>query len=346
MVAIKNSIFKKMKDSSKKKDLAIKVKKFALYTLAGFGVFVIVIFFLKTFFPSPLPQFSNYGKVIIPLLGEKISSSPGAISSVSSRDNGQLPPVTENDAAGGEVVEEGELTQRKVVKNASLSLLVGKAEEAAESIHKIANELSGFVFYSEVYEVSEGTKAGTVTIRVPAQNFDEAISKIKSLSLKVEREIIGSQDVTESFFDLEAQLKNLKVEEEQYLKIMEKAEKIEDILSVSQYLGNVRGQIEQVQGQLEYLKRQTEMSSITVSLTSESDIEVFGLRWRPLFIVKQAFRSMLNRLKNYAELMIAVLFGLPVTLLWLGTISLAIFLSWRVVRWLARKIFKIGASKK
>lgn len=235
--------------------------------------------------------------------------------------------------------EEGDLTQRKVIKNGSLSLLVKEAEETAENIKTIAKDLEGFVSESYVYEVSSGVKSGRITIRVPADRFDEAIEKVKGLAVKVEKENVSASDVTEEFIDLEARLKNLKAEEEQYLEIMKRAYTIKDMLDVSQRLSVVRGQVEQIEGQLKYLSRQIDMSSISVSLTSEADVEVFGIRWRPLYIAKQSFRTMLTGLTGYVDTMIRFAFGLPVLLVWLVTLGIAAFAGWKVISRIKRRFF-------
>jgi len=120
---------------------------------------------------------------------------------------------------------------------------------------------------------------------------------------------------------------------------MKRAVNINDVLQVQKRLGDVRGQIEQLQGQLNYLSRQIDMSTISVSMTSEADIEVFGIRWQPLFIIKQALRNMLTGLTSYANSMISFLFFLPQLLLWLATIALILYIVWRIIKWLRRKFF-------
>lgn len=226
---------------------------------------------------------------------------------------------------------------RQVVKDGSLELLVKKAEATAEKIKAIAAELDGFVDDIDIKNVSETSKSGTVVIRVPADNFDEALVKIKELAIKVDKESASATDVTEVFVDLEARMKNLKAEEAQYLKILDQAKKIEDILNVSSQLGSVRGEIERLEGKIKYLSGQVDMSSITVSLTEEADVQFFGIRWRPLFVLKQAVRDMFAGLSGYADSMIALIFFLPTLLLWLVTLV--------AVLWVARKIYRFVKHK-
>lgn len=229
-------------------------------------------------------------------------------------------------------------TDRKVEKNGSLKLLVKSAEESAKNIQNTAERLGGFVSNSYVYEVSLGIKAGQVVIRVPASSFNVAMDEIKKLAVKVEQENSSAQDVTEQYVDLTARLNNFKTQEEQYLGILKKAKTIEEILNVSSRLNEVRLQIEQLEGQLKYLNQQIDLAAIAVNLTEEGDIEVFGLRWRPLYVAKVALRDMMSGLTDYADAMIKFIFQLPVIILWLATFGLIIFAVWKVIKWVWEKI--------
>lgn len=235
---------------------------------------------------------------------------------------------------------ESQLTEKKIIKNGVLSLLVKSADQTAADMQGIAERLGGFVSASDVYQVLEGTKTGSVTIRVPADRFNQALDDTKKLAIKVERENVNAQDVTEQYIDLESRLKNLQAQEEQYLTILKQAVKIADILQVTAQLDQVRMQIEQTQGQLKYLSRQVDMASISANLTEEADVQVFGLRWRPLVVVKQAFRDMLTGLQAYVDSMIKLIFSLPSVLAWLITIGLIILIGWKILHWIWQRFLK------
>ena len=228
--------------------------------------------------------------------------------------------------------------ERKVIQTGSLDLLVKSAEKTARDIQGVAERLGGFTASTDIYDIGQDAKAGTITVRVAGDKFNIAFDEIKKFAIKVERENSDAQDVTEEYVDLEAALKNLRAQETQYLEIMKKAETIEDILNVSSHLGEVRGQIEQIEGQLKYLSRQVDMASITASLIEEGDVKVFGLSWRPLYVAKQALRSMLAGLADYVDSMINFVFQLPVILLWLATIGLIFMVGWKILRWIWKKI--------
>ncbi|HBE89757.1 MAG: hypothetical protein A3E37_02485 [Candidatus Andersenbacteria bacterium RIFCSPHIGHO2_12_FULL_46_9] len=219
---------------------------------------------------------------------------------------------------------------RKVVQSGTLDLVVNKAEEAATQAQALAQQAGGFVESLQIYEVVDGQKSGSVIIRVPANKFRETMDSLKALAINTENEVVNTQDVTAQYVDIEARLKNMRAEEVQYLSIMERAVKIEDVLNVTQRLSDVRGRIEQLEAQLKLLKAEVEMSSIVVNLTAEGDIEVFGIHWRPLVVIRQAFRDMLKSLAAYADQIIKFVFALPVILLWIATWGVGLLIAWKV----------------
>jgi len=235
---------------------------------------------------------------------------------------------------------ESQISDRKMIETGSLELLVNNADQTAKDMQGIAERLGGFVSASNVYEISEGIKTGSVTIRIPASNFSQAMDDVKKLAIKVEHESVNAQDVTEQYVDLESRLRNLQAQEQQYLIILKQAVKIADIMQVSAKIDEVRQQIEQIQGRLNYLSRQVDMASLSANLTEEADVQVFGLRWRPLYEIKLAFRNMLASLQSYVDSMIKVIFSLPIILLWLVTIGLVILICWKIGRWIWRRFFK------
>jgi hypothetical protein len=138
---------------------------------------------------------------------------------------------------------------------------------------------------------------------------------------------------------MEARLRNLRAEEAQYLIIMKSAYKVEDLLSVSEKLSEVRGQIEQQQAEFQTLSKQVETVAITISLRAVADAQVFGLNWRPLYQLKVAARDGLDALADYAGAMATILFFAPVILAWGITILLAIVICWRATQWVGRRFF-------
>lgn len=234
---------------------------------------------------------------------------------------------------------ETQVSDRKIVKNGSLSLLVKKVEDAASVVASIAEQSEGFVQSSNVYEGVSGSKSGSITIRVPSLYFDETVAELKKIAVEVQRESSDARDVTEQFIDLEARLKNLRAEESQYQEIMKRAVTIENTLSVASRLYDVRGRIEQVEGQLQYLSDETDMSLITISLTEEADAKVFGFRWRPLVSAKFALYSMLGALAGSFDVILALVIYIPVVALWFAVAFVVVMVGSRIINIIKQRYF-------
>lgn len=309
-----------------------RLKKTALYILAGLGGLAL----LSVLFAAPVFFFFSRSEVATP--PKSLTESPvGFGSNLSSGKSGAT-----RSGEGPTSKESGgmNLKERKIVKNGSLSLLVKKAEETATQIKKVAREAGGFVQNSNIYEVEKGVKGGVVSIRVPADKFREAMGEIKELAVEVKKEEENTRDVTERYLDIEARLENRRAEEEQYQQIMKQAEEVEDVLNVASRLSDVRGEIERLEAQLDYLEGEVDMSTITVNLTSEAEIEVLGIRWRPLYVVKKAAQDGLKSFTAYIDSMVKLIFRLPVIGLWSASILFLLVVILRILGFVWRRFVK------
>lgn len=218
------------------------------------------------------------------------------------------------------------LTDRLVIRNANLSLLVTNPVEANDRLSALAASLNGFVVSSNIYQSStdaQGNKImqASITFRVPSEQLDNALMQIRALAVEVQSENVTGQDVTAEFTDLESRLRNLEATEAQLVNIMDGATKTEEVLAVFNQLTYIREQIEQVRGQMKYYSKSAAMSAITVQLIPDvlaQPIEVGG--WRPEGVVKEAVEALVRAFQSLATgliwiglyaLPLIVIFGLP-----------------------------------
>lgn len=242
-------------------------------------------------------------------------------------------PVMMPYPTGGETAAE---VDQKIIRNGYLDLRVDDVSDAAVRVGSIAEERGGFVQESSVSERGDGTHAGSVTVRVPVEKYDEAVAEIKKLATLVKTETSTGQDVTEQYSDLEAQLRNAQAQEETYLAILKQAKTVEDTLKVQQQLGMIRGQIESLQGRLKYLTNATAYSTINVSLQEEPAVRAPTKEFRLGTIVKEATQALVAAVQNIiAGLIWAVI-------VWGGILLPLGLIAWLIVR----AMRKGGATKK
>ncbi len=154
---------------------------------------------------------------------------------------------------------------RMIVRTGYMSVVVDNVTAAISRIADLAESGDGYIVSSNSWRDGERLY-GTITIRVPAGDFAGIMKMIGDLAVEVNSQTTTSQDVTEEYVDLTAKLSTLEATEQQLLIIMGKAEKVEDILAVQKQLTDIRTQIEQTKGRMQYLEKTSAMSLIEVSL--------------------------------------------------------------------------------
>jgi len=209
---------------------------------------------------------------------------------------------------------------RKIVKTGYLTLEVEDVAEAMNGVAAAAKELGGYVVSSTKYE-SDSRPHGRISIRVPAERFDEAFDRLRQLAVDVPRESTESQDVTEEYTDLEAQLRNLEATEAQYLALLDKAETVEDILAVQRELSHVRGEIERIKGRMQYLERTSDMSLIEVNIQGTKPLGQTG--WSAFQTLKSATRGLTTFGRVLADIALWLVIFCPI---WIPIIFLIRFL--------------------
>jgi hypothetical protein len=198
----------------------------------------------------------------------------------------------------------GSISNRLVVKTGNLAILVKDTLVAVKEVRGLAEGLGGFVLSSRTWyvDMAEERVAGEVTIKVPVDKFEEAMSQVRNLALKVTSEQSSGRDVTEEYTDLQSRLTNLEVAEAQLQELMKRAGKVTEILEVQRELTRVRGNIEQTKGRMKYLEETAAMSTITVSVaTEEEELPIVEEKWRPLATVKAALRTLVSFWQNLAD---------------------------------------------
>ena len=229
-------------------------------------------------------------------------------------------------------------TDRIVVKTASLSLVVSDPSDAAQRITTLATGMSGFVVSSNTAQASvdaHGNKImqASLTVRVPSAQLDSALSQIRAMAVEVKNVSVTGQDVTAQYTDLKSQLRNAEAAEAKLTEIMNAATKTEDVMAVFNQLTQVRQQVEQLKGQIQYYDESASMSAISMDLLPDAlnqPIEVGG--WQPQGVAKDALESLLHAFQGLATGAIWVgLYILPLALV----IGLPLFV---VLRLLARRL--------
>lgn len=157
--------------------------------------------------------------------------------------------------------------ERLVIKSGELTLRVDDALASQQQAIRVAKGLGGFVASSNGSTYERGLPSASLTLRVPSRHFETAMEQLASVEGGAEivsRSSTGD-DVTAQVADVEARLRVLRGEEEQYLAILKETRKIGDVLAVKERLSQVRQQIESYDAQRKVMRDQASLSTINAT---------------------------------------------------------------------------------
>ena len=222
--------------------------------------------------------------------------------------------------------------ERKIIRNADLQLEANSPEESQQKITQIAESKGGFVVEST--QSSSDVKATTrdtvtMTVRVPAAKFNEALDEIRQTANRAIVETVKGEDVTEEFIDIEARLKTKKALEEQFLEIMKQSKSVADALNVQRELAEVRGEIEKIEGRKRFLESQASLSTIKIRLQTPTAFSANSSGF--FYQLRQAFGNGFDAALNFILGLVTVLIALLPFLIF---IVLPIYL---LIRYILRK---------
>jgi len=171
---------------------------------------------------------------------------------------------------------------QKIIKTADLSFKVEKYNAARIKILGIIKKHNGNLS-SENQTGDEYRTTNVMVIRVGSGDFDALVDDLLKEAIFVDYKKINAEDVTEEFVDITARLKSKKDAMIQYETILKKANTINDILEVQQYIRTLQEEIESLEGRLKYLSNKVELSTINATFYEQGNIipvqsESFGYK--------------------------------------------------------------------
>jgi hypothetical protein len=210
----------------------------------------------------------------------------------------------------------------KLIRTASLRIEVQNFRAAVDEASRSAAAFGGYLSDRQSSEDGLGRERGQITLRIPFEAFDGAVSALKRLG-RVKTEAIQTQDVTKSYADLETRLK---VKRETAVRLREiltrQTGKVSEVLEVEREIARVVEETEQAEGERRYFDNLVSLSTITLSLHEPESMVTPG-NLDPVFAaLRRSLRTMSDSLASLIELTAGLL---P----WV----VALYLAFRALRW-------------
>jgi hypothetical protein len=250
---------------------------------------------------------------------------------------GAVPP-----AAPAQPQSQPQATQRLVIQNVELSIIVTDVNARVNDIQSMAKAMGGFIVSVNIYQTAvndgEPVPQANIVIRVPQEKLDDALNQVKAGVVDVQNENRSGQDVTDQYVDLQSRLKAKQAAEQQLLTIMQDAKRTEDVLAVYSQLQQIQSDIEVLKGQIKYYEQSAALSAISVNVIAEQSVQPIQVGpWTPKGVARDAIQQLIYFWQDFIDFMIRLfLYILPV----LVTIGIPLVLLFLLLRWILRKTRK------
>jgi hypothetical protein len=233
--------------------------------------------------------------------------------------------------APGERTPAGEV-KRRIIYAARVELSVEDVGKTDARLVAMVQAAGGHISGSEIIGNIGTLRSAFWTVRIPVERYESFLGEVASLG-ELSRRSSTSQDVTEEFYDIEARLKNKRVEEARLVKLLEEATAaLKDVLDVERELARVREEIERFEGRIRYLADQTDLTTVTIHASERRQFTPAaapGLGTR----IERRFQLSLDSLRRFGENLLLGFVGLVP---WLPLLAVGLGLAWWAFRRMRR----------
>ena len=215
-------------------------------------------------------------------------------------------------------IEEVQETDRKLIRNVNLSLQTKEFDTVLENMSQKVKDLGGYIQDSSVWGSSSdysSSRSASYTLRIPSEKLDEFIDVVETLG-NVTYKNESVDDVTLRYVDVDSHKKALETEQERLLALLEKAENVEDIITIENRLSDVRYELENYESQIRLLDNQIDYSTVYVDISEVSRVTDTGKQGFFEEVASRFSDSVYVVLMGLRGFAIGILGSLPILVVW------------------------------
>ncbi|MBQ2973611.1 MAG: DUF4349 domain-containing protein [Clostridia bacterium] len=237
-------------------------------------------------------------------------------------------------AGGAEAPGEQKKTEEKIIKTVDLSIQTKEYEAYIAALTANVTKLGGYVENStnhmgSYYSVNSN-RSSTYVVRIPADKLDEFLAGAEEKG-KITRKTENQENVTLEYVDLESRINAYKTERTTLTGLLEKAESLEDVLSIQERLSEVNYQIETFTAQMRVLENRIGYSTVTLNIDEVERVTeekpTLGSR------IKNTFLDNLDDLvEGLGDFVVNFIGGLPIILPVAAVIVAAILILRKIIK--------------
>lgn len=216
--------------------------------------------------------------------------------------------------------------EKKIVRNAWLTLKTERFDEAVSALCGQIEQAGGVVESRDISGAKNASRSASLTLRMPSDMLDGVLSGAGEWG-EVTREQTSAVDMTSTYTDNASRLESARAKKRQLDALYEKAETMEDIITLTDAIFNVQEEIEWLEGQNRRIDNQASMATLYVTINEKSSAVAAK---QPL--LTRMGEEFVEGMENFGEFVFSAVLGLIYALPWAAVAAVVIALARRWVR--------------
>lgn len=235
-------------------------------------------------------------------------------------------------------------SERKTIKHADMQLETKEFDQTISEFKALVESSGGYIesesqngasmsYNGDYYE-----RYASINARIPADKLDEVMSAVNGMC-NITSQSSSMEDITDTYYDSEAHLSALKLQEERLLDILSKADKLEDVITLEQALSDVRYEIESLTASLRRMDSQVAYSYLNVGISEV--VEYQDIKIQPASFGEKLAEAGRNSMSKLTETLQGMLLFIvengPVIIVWVIVIAAVVLIVRRIVKSVRRR---------
>ena len=257
-----------------------------------------------------------------------------------------------NEEAGTD--ESGSLAEQKLIYTADITIQTQTFQDTFSAVKDAISKVGGFVesesttdsawnwYYSD-YKKSSGTLRSYITVRVPSSKYREFLDLLEGTDGKITSRSEYVQNITKRYNDQSILIESLEKQETRLMEMMDKAETIEDMITIESRLSEVQTQLNQARNTL--AGYDTDVNYSTINVQIEEVIQYSSQKVQQTFLERLGntfTRSWRDFGEFMQDLILAIVYLLPVIII---VVIILVILRPFFSKWNAKRKEKKAARK-
>lgn len=169
-------------------------------------------------------------------------------------------------------------TGRVIIKNGNLHLDILDLEETMQLINNQLEGYNGYISNMSTnvnYIDPQGNefRSGYLQVKIESIHFESFMDYAKDLG-RIKNTNVSSNDITNQYRDTVSRIKNLEITQQRLRDLLKESQSVEETLQIERELTRIRGQLDQLEGNIKNWDRLSQFSTINIHLNEVKSIDI------------------------------------------------------------------------